>query len=445
MPIKNISELKHYSNFQNSGLGVLNTYLRNLLNCKINFQHQKIDDFERVMSIDLTSNIKRYYYRLDNNRIILSIKIIDKPNIIAIMPILIEGIDITIIESYIFEQIASAITIQMTKCYLNSFHGGTQLMGIELEQLVIAKCFARRAFDPARIALLISFIEKISHTTFEGKFFSSGFILTRAMHDYRSGKSKHRDGILYNLNATYDIVRNPDVNKRFWYLVDGRESFYVFDQRLEISNSFALTNTYKTWNNFFDSYFLKSVLYGKDIVFRTISPNQVSIMNSDSIEFVKVENSWRLRDYRYLENFIDKKNRVGKKLKRALIYYISKCSREGISTIIWVPKKLKKRAISEMLLTQSSMFSPHISILSTTNEETIMRILSSDGVTVIDTKGNIKYHGCIVDLNTGVARGLSGTGETAAKILSTNGIAIKISQDGNIKIFYSIDEDAFVF
>lgn len=64
-----------------------------------------------------------------------------------------------------------------------------------------------------------------------------------------------------------------------------------------------------------------------------------------------------------------------------------------------------------------------------------MRILSSDGVTVIDKSGKIIYHGGIVDLNAGITKGLAGTGETAARILSDNGIAIKISQDGNIKIF----------
>ena len=45
-----------------------------------------------------------------------------------------------------------------------------------------------------------------------------------------------------------------------------------------------------------------------------------------------------------------------------------------------------------------------------------MRILSSDGVTVIDKSGKIIYHGGIVDLNAGITKGLAGTGETAARI-----------------------------
>ena len=41
--------------------------------------------------------------------------------------------------------------------------------------------------------------------------------------------------------------------------------------------------------------------------------------------------------------------------------------------------------------------------------------------------------------------GLMGTGENAAKILSKNGIALKISQDGNIKIFAESSSEPLVY
>ena len=84
-----------------------------------------------------------------------------------------------------------------------------------VEQLVIAKCFAKRVFDPARIALLISYIEKLSHTTFEGNYFSTGFILTRSLYDYKLGKDKQRDGTIYTLENSNDIVRNPNIINDF--------------------------------------------------------------------------------------------------------------------------------------------------------------------------------------------------------------------------------------
>lgn len=441
----NISELKHYSNFRESGQGVLDSYLSNLLNCRVSFQQQKISDFEKAMFIDVTTTVKRSVYIMDDDKVVITIKVIESSTVIAIMPIILRRKDIASVPNRVFEQLASAITQKITQCYLRQFHGGTQLMGIELENLVIAKVFSMGVFDPARFSFLISYLDKLSHTTFEGQFFTTGFILSRSLYDYEKGISKKRNGILYSLNKDIPLVRNPKIEKRFWYLVDGKQKFYLFDQNLVIKNAFSITTFNKSWDGFFDSYFLKSVIYGKDIVFRTLCQNRMSIMNADNLEFVKIENVWKLRDYSFLNDYIKKHIRIGKRVYTALIYYVLKCSQEEHSSIIWIPKDSTDAAINKYLLTKNSVFKPNKNILSNMEEETIMRILTSDGVTVIDKKGTIIYHGGIVNLSASTVAGLAGTGETATKILSDNGIAIKISQDGNIKIFTSSKEEPMIF
>ena len=65
----------------------------------------------------------------------------------------------------------------------------------------------------------------------------------------------------------------------------------------------------------------------------------------------------------------------------------------------------------------------------------IIRYLSSDGATIIDKNGLLQYFGCIIDLNKIEVKGIKGTGESAAGALSSNGISLKISQDGTIKLF----------
>ena len=441
----NISELKHYSNFRESGQGVLDSYLRNLLNCRVSFQQQKIADFEKVMCIDVTTTVKRSVYILDDDRVVITIKVIDSSSIIAIMPILLRRKDIASVPSRVLEQLAASITQKITECYLRQFHGGTQLMGTELENLVIARVFSMGVFDPSRFSFLITYLDKLSHTTFEGQFFTTGFILSRSLYDYKKGITKKRNGILYAIDAALPLVRNPKIEKRFWYLVDGKQKFYLFDQTLIIKNAFSITTFNKSWDGFFDSYFLKSVLYGKDVVFRTLCQNRMSIMNADNLEFVKIENVWKLRDYTFLRDYVKKHIRISKRVYTALIYYVLKCSQEEKSSIIWMPKDSAGTAINQYLLTKSSVFIPKKTILSNVEEDTIMRILTSDGVTVIDKKGTIIYHGGIVDLSASTVKGLAGTGETATKILSDNGIAIKISQDGNIKIFTSSTEEPLIF
>ena len=54
-------------------------------------------------------------------------------------------------------------------------------------------------------------------------------------------------------------------------------------------------------------------------------------------------------------------------------------------------------------------------------------------------------HGAIVNLSEVTAKGQVGTGESAAQLLAQNGVSIKISQDGNIKMFYNNGERCFVF
>lgn len=44
-------------------------------------------------------------------------------------------------------------------------------------------------------------------------------------------------------------------------------------------------------------------------------------------------------------------------------------------------------------------------------------------------------HGYIANMNATKINAVKGTGETAASLLASNGVAFKISQDGTIKVF----------
>ena len=75
----------------------------------------------------------------------------------------------------------------------------------------------------------------------------------------------------------------------------------------------------------------------------------------------------------------------------------------------------------------------------------IIRLLSSDGASIITKDGEYKYYGCIVNLNKVDTKETVGTGESATKLLSNNGIAIKVSQDGLIKIYYEKGNKLIIF
>ena len=51
----------------------------------------------------------------------------------------------------------------------------------------------------------------------------------------------------------------------------------------------------------------------------------------------------------------------------------------------------------------------------------------------------LQYFGCVINLNKIKVTGIKGTGELAASALASNGISLKISQDGTIKLFLKKD------
>ena len=125
--MRNASELKYYSIFRKTGLLNLHRTLVEMLNCEVNIQENAIEEFCEYAGVDLTENIKRYVYILSNDQVILSVKIIDKPDIIALLPILLVGKNIGNIQSTYLEQIGSAISLVLSECYEHNFRGGKML------------------------------------------------------------------------------------------------------------------------------------------------------------------------------------------------------------------------------------------------------------------------------------------------------------------------------
>jgi hypothetical protein len=54
---------------------------------------------------------------------------------------------------------------------------------------------------------------------------------------------------------------------------------------------------------------------------------------------------------------------------------------------------------------------------------------------VFTRQGDLVSYGSHIDISKKPVKGVKGTGETVAALLAENGLAIKISQDGRIKMF----------
>lgn len=443
--MRNASELKYYSIFRKTGLLNLHRTLVEMLNCEVNIQENAIEEFCEYAGVDLTENIKRYVYILSNDQVILSVKIIDKPDIIALLPILLVGKNIGNIQSTYLEQIGSAISLVLSECYEHNFRGGERLFYDYLGERIVYQCFGKRRFNVDRFNFIIQFLKKLCLTTFENENFTTGFIVTNSVYDYIDEKMHSRSGILYPLFTPHDIFKFTKSDRRIWYLADGISSFYLVDHSLIIRDLYVIPQNIDMLN-YWSMYSMDKILWGSDIVFRVINHNQISVMNSDGIEFISVENTWKFRDYKIIYSIFKEYTLLKSDMISCLVYFILDCSRNNKSAILWIPKDIEKKKLENNLIGCKKTVKTNISILDTRNEQIVKRIITSDGVTVINSNCEIVYNGCVVNLsNLSHSNKLSGTGEIATRLLAENGLAVKISQDGNIKIFYESNKPPYIF
>lgn len=443
--ILNISTLHNYDSFRKTGLPLLHQYLGELLNCEVYIEEQPVEEFEKYINICLTDNVKKYAYVKNADEIVLSIKIISEEGIKAILPIYLVGPQIGTINIAYLEQMGSAISIVMTQCYAQNFNGAERMFGDYLQDKVISSCFAKHTFQTDRISFLISFLKKLCLQTFEGKDFSTGFILTNSAHDYARERDHVRGGNLLKLLEKYNVFRNAKPDRRIWYLVDGNSAFYLMDKHFQLNNIYTIQSNLEM-GNFWEDYLLNTILWGQDILFRVINRNQISIVNADGIEFLAVENTWKFRDYKVINELVQSNSMLSEEMVNCILFFVMYCARNGESTIIWLPQDASDSGIDTWLTKRMKMVEQPINIMDQRNIELVKRILSSDGVTIIDNKGNIISNGCVVNLNSAlVEKKMTGTGEVATRILANNGMAIKVSQDGSVKVWYDSQKKPFVF
>ena len=440
--MKNASALNGYMKFHSQGRILLESFLSSFLNCKVNIQIHDISQFEEAMGLDITSNVLRNCYKWGDreDEVIIVPKIFDhiSGNVIAILPIRLSGPQMHLFPQKYLDKITRSISSQLTRCSERKFSNSVILFGPEFERRTISHCLSPGK-DANQMMYLIDVITKLSRTTFEANDFSTAFIFTPSVMDYAK---EHRSGSVVRLSAEYDLLKSPTINKRFWYLSDGITSAYLVNPSYKIRNMYIYGNNSE---RFLDSYSLRNTLLGMDILFRVTGPNQVSIINSEGIEICNTENKWKFRNYILICKIIKEYSGIEHSVMDSIISNVIYCSQNRISSIIWLPKDCQNTQIENLLVKNDCAFERPISIFAPDKSLLVKRILSSDGVTVIANNGTILSHGAIVNLSKVTAKGQVGTGESAAKLLAENGVSIKISQDGNIKMFYHNGERCFVF
>lgn len=307
-----------------------------------------------------------------------------------------------------------------------------------LSKTLISYIMATAAFKKGNIFSWLEKLEKLSNTTFEGNYFTTGFIFTRRMKQIIENK-KDEYRCFPALNS-FPIIDFQNDYKRYWYLADGDTNFYILNKKEEISNFITIFRK----KDYFDHYFLKGFIKGQDIVFRSLGHGELSIINKDHIEIIKRENEWKIRSIDSMIRFFIDNCSMNKETAKAISYYIIQCSRSHNSSIFWIPKKEnEKKTINKLVIQKEDMGEANINITIPDYEQLLMRFFTSDGANIIGEDGRLLFCGAIVNLRMAERSGMKGTGESAAEILGRYGACVKISQDGKIKIFKNDNKTVF--
>lgn len=432
----NIGNIKNYENFRRDAKWIFIKKLENFFSAKVTFFEYPLNQLKSEFDIDLQSNPRRGVYYIDNDNVVVIPRIYEKRTVIAYLGISFnkKGIGLN---KKIFNVIDGVISKNLSRSYIFGFRDTIQYFDDNFIKKVIANYFSKGYYNPSRIIYAIDYFMSLRTTSFEGEFFSTGMILSRADFAYRGKNSENRCGITHTLLKNRKL-EGENIDRRFWYLVDGKQSYYLCNRKMLITHLFNITNEEGEFN-YINNLTLNSSLRGGDVLFRIENEKEISIITSDGTEFIFLENQWKYRSYDNIKELICSVIDMSEEYYNFLIFYILHCSKNSISSIVWIPEDMEK--IDNVLKSKNRLFRKDINISEKNYSNLIIRFLSSDGATIIDTNGSLRYYGCIVDMEQLKIKGVKGTGESAASMLAQNGISIKISQDGTIKLFLNAKEN----
>lgn len=432
MEYKEFSNAKRYQTFFTGSDQVLINTLEDLFSANVRLISTPIKYCEEQLGIHVLDCPDRNVYKVSDHSVILLPRI-HSGNVVYILGVIVTSKNISILRK-IEHRTCETVSKAITEDYNNNFLDGYSLYNQSLVRELIVHCVARSCYKPSKVSALIDMMNAIRTTTFEGKYFSTGLLVTHSIHIH---KDNDAIGELMNLYRTQNVFSKIDA--RFWYLVDGESSMYVTDLTHDINSMYV----YKSREgNYVNQLVLANVIKQNDFLMRTTYGRELSIVTRD-FEFIYQENTWRFRNYEFLHQRILSKMSLPDSVYESVIYYTLYCSKNDVSSILWI---VEDKNNMSCLNDKHTFTRKNLYITDATSDNIIKRLLSSDGAVAIDSNGKILYFGCIANLyEAKKSSKLKGTGESAASVLAQNGIAIKISQDGTIKVHLAPNEEPIKF
>lgn len=429
----NFREVPGHREFESHALPYLRGAVQRFFGASVKYESEPVDSIKHQYGLDITANARRGVYLVNEGRCAIVLgRILEGREVKAAFALQLTQASFVGMERLlnIFE---AALSITVSRNTHRKFADKPHQFGDELLELTISKFFSKGYFDHRSFQVVINLFHDLANSRFEGRNFTTGLVITRSHYAFAEKRGHTREGKIFPLVDSRRLSPVDAVEKRFWYLADGQTSYFIANPSLEVSNLFLADSPRQSLASFVDDYTLSKTIKGGDALFRVTSQSEFSIAGSAGMEFSYKEGRWRVRNLAQIASLIGQALQVEEPFVQGLLYYVFYLSRRRLSSILWVPLDATK--VDELLLSSNRLTRQPFSLLEEKHTQTLIRLLSSDGASVFSTDGSLLSFGSIVDISKIRINGVKGTGESVAALLSANGLSVKISQDGTIKLY----------
>jgi hypothetical protein len=302
----------------------------------------------------------------------------------------------------------------------------------------------RKGFWP--IQQLIQLLKSLSYQKYEGKPATTGVIIHRTTPAELRTLMKQRKHTLVPLKSSQSIAPGFFDNPLTYRFIDGTNLFFIAGIQMQVNGIVTIADTAlfneverQTQRELF------SIIRRSGVGAFAVTVNEASdieVLTSPARIMVRRKGVWSIFDPDIFRTFLS--NSIEKEAAEDLIWTLYALSKMRYGTVVMIYggsnrqlATLKKGAvggsdpIGRLLIERVQKRG----ISELKQAGTLLRILSSDGLTVFNAKGRLLDTGFIIDTSHAREMVAGGGRTTAACAASHFGKVIKVSQDGPIELY----------
>ena len=296
------------------------------------------------------------------------------------------------------------------------------------------------------IQQLIQLLKNLSYQRYEGKPATTGFLVHRTTEPALRKALKDRHHALISLQPHQSISPNFLDNPLTYRFIDGNNLFFIATIQMQVigllrtSDSAGQTDIERLTQREIFSLVRRT---GSGAFAITVNEaSEIEVLISPAKLLVRRKGLWAIFDPDIFRNFLA--DSIDASSIDDLLWTVYAVSKQRHGTVILIHERtprqlatLKKGSVGGddpigRLLTN------HVkgrTITQLKESGTLLRILSSDGLTVLDKQGKLLEAGFIIDTSHAREMVTGGGRTTAAIAASFFGKVIKVSQDGPIELY----------